>query len=134
LAAGASPHAPRRAFERYYGTGKNSAKLEAFGIILEKLVRGELLPAEHTSLLLKHMERITTGSRRIAAGLPPGATFAQKTGTQIRRACNVGVVNPRKDEDAVVVAACAAEFESLPQAEEAFQALGKAMHRTGLVH
>jgi beta-lactamase class A len=121
------------AFERYYATGTNSARLEAFGIILEKLVRGELLPAEHTSLLLGHMERITTGSRRIQAGLPPGAAFAQKTGTQIRRACNVGVVNFRNEDGAVVVAACAAEFESLPQAEEAFRALGEAIHRAGLV-
>jgi beta-lactamase class A len=121
------------AFERYYATGKNSARLEAFASILEKLVRGELLTAEHTALLLKHMERITTGSRRIQAGLPPGASFAQKTGTQIRRACNVGVLNPRSGKDAVVVAACAAEFENLKQAEEALRGLGKAMHQAGLV-
>ena len=57
--------------------------------MLEKLARGELLDEKYRALLLNHMRAITTGAKRIQAGLPAGLTFAQKTGTQHERACNM---------------------------------------------
>lgn len=114
-------------FARYYEGGLNSARLEAFGTLLEKLIRGELLNETHTALVLEHMKAITTGDKRIAAGLPDGVAFAQKTGTQIARACNVGIVNPESKDAALIVVACAEDFDALGQAERAFQALGRAL-------
>ncbi len=116
------------AFARYYRTGRNSGRLPAFGDLLGQLADHSLLSAEHSELLLGHMRSITTGDRRIQAGLPPGTGFAQKTGTQLARACNVGIIEPGSAEHpGIIIAACAEEFESLEQAEQAFQALGEAI-------
>lgn len=121
------------AFERYYARGINSADLEAFGLLLERLARNELLNETNTRKLLDWMESISTGDRRIKAGLPEHARFAQKTGTLISRCCNVGILNPQLGDDAVVVAACAEGYEELGQAEQAFEALGKALAGARLV-
>jgi beta-lactamase class A len=48
-------------------------------------------------MILSHginMREIATGTHRIQAGLPPGTAFAPKTGTQLERACNLGVIDP----------------------------------------
>lgn len=119
------------AFERYYQSELNSGTLVGFGELLERLVKGELLDAAHTDKMLGYMERITTGDKRLSAGLPEGTTLAQKTGTQIARACNVGVVHPRSLDKAVVVVACAEKYNALSEAERAFQELSKALERTG---
>jgi len=121
------------AFDDYYDTGANSATLSSFARLLQRLVAGELLSADGTALLLGHMRAITTGDRRIAAGLPPGADFAQKTGTQLGRACNVGILDAARGTDgATVVVACAEDFGEPAQAEQAFQALGRALADTVL--
>lgn len=116
------------AFEAYYASGRNAATLTAFGRLLERVASGELLSPESTRLLLSHMRAITTGGRRIVAGLPEGSDFAQKTGTQLGRACNVGILDPERGRHgATVVVACAERFDELAQAEQAFQALGRAL-------
>lgn len=120
------------AFERYYEGDRNTATLAAFGTVLDRLAAGELLSPEHTTLLLGHMQKITTGAKRIQAQLPPGTAFAQKTGTQIARACNVGILEPG-DEDATVVVACLEKFDELAQAESALQSLGKAIGESGVL-
>lgn len=122
----------REAFERYYARGLNAGRLDAMGKILERLVRGELLNEDHTEKLLGHMIEVTTGDDRIKAGLPDGTVFAHKTGTQIARACNVGVIHPHSDTDAIVVAACAEKFERLEDAKQAFAELGRALDDAGL--
>ncbi|HET6396189.1 MAG TPA: serine hydrolase [Pseudoxanthomonas sp.] len=115
-------------FDDYYASGRNAARLPAFARLLERVVAGELLSEESTALLLGHMRAISTGSRRIQAGLPPGADFAQKTGTQQQRACNVGVLDAARGRGgATVVVACAEDFGELAEAERAFQALGRAL-------
>ena len=120
-------------FGDYYETGANSAPLEMFADMLELLVTGELLSDESTALLLGHMRAISTGGRRIQAGLPSGTDFAQKTGTQIERACNVGVINPEAvEEGATIVVACAEDYGDLGEAERAFQALGRALAEANL--
>lgn len=118
----------QQAFDAYYGTGTNAATLPAFARMLERMAAGELLSPESTALLLSHMRAITTGGRRISAGLPAGSDFAQKTGTQFGRACNVGILDAERGEaGAMVVVACAEDFDELAQAETAFQALGRAL-------
>lgn len=116
------------AFADYYRSGTNAATLPAFARMLERVAAGELLSDESTEVLLSHMRAITTGDRRIAAGLPPGQDFAQKTGTQIGRACNVGILDAARGRDgATVVVACAEDYDELAQAERAFQSLGRAL-------
>ena len=112
------------AFERYYASGANSATLEGYGLLLARLARGELLSADSTALLLGHMQAISTGDDRIRAGLPGDVAFAQKTGTQHARACNMGIVAPGEPR-ALVVAACVERFgEDLDAAERALRELG----------
>ncbi|KLJ02387.1 serine hydrolase [Luteimonas sp. FCS-9] len=120
-------------FADYYRGERNQATLPAFATLLERLIAGELLSPESTALMLGHMRAIGTGDRRLSAGLPPGTDFAQKTGTQVRRACNVGVIDPEAARDgATIVLACAEDFDALTQAEQAFQTLGRALGETVL--
>lgn len=112
------------AFEKYYERGLNSAKLSAFGQILEKLNNNELLSKANSQKLLSYMSKMETGEKRIKAGLPEGTAFAQKTGTQIRRFCNVGILNPQT-EKATVLAVCAEKLEDQKEAESAFEKLGQ---------
>lgn len=123
------------AFERYYERGLNSGKLTAMGILLERLMEGELLSETHTELLLEIMEGVTTGDRRIKAGLPEGTRFAHKTGTQVRRACNVGIVEPEgnNEKSPVVVAACVEKYDALEDAEQALRGVGEAITEAELL-
>ena len=45
---------------------------------------------------------------RLEAGLPEDVPFIQKTGTQLERACHVGVIEPQDERRAIVVVTCAA--------------------------
>ncbi|MFO8029659.1 MAG: serine hydrolase [Cyclonatronaceae bacterium] len=112
------------AFERYYERGLNSGSLQTMGSILERLHQGDYLNSEHTELLIDILKRVSTGDRRIKAGLPDQAEWAHKTGTQISRSCNVGIVYPQS-HDPVVIAACAEKYDELREAEEAFQKIGR---------
>ncbi|MCD9006527.1 class A beta-lactamase-related serine hydrolase [Luteimonas sp. XNQY3] len=120
-------------FDAYYRGDRNTATLSAFATLLDRLAAGELLSPDSTRHVLGHMRAISTGDRRISAGLPPGTDFAQKTGTQLRRACNVGILDPDRARDgATLVLACAEDFDEITQAEAAFQGLGRALGETVL--
>lgn len=112
------------ALERYYERGFNSGSLKTMGTILERLQNGDYLNSEHTDLLIDIMKGVSTGDRRIKAGLPDQAEWAHKTGTQIGRSCNVGIVYPQ-NHGPVVIAACAEKYNELREAEEAFQKIGR---------
>lgn len=122
----------REAFELYYKRGINSGSLESFGRLLEQLVKGELLNEAHTEQLIGYLSEITTGDHRIAGGMPKGVRFAHKTGTQVARSCDLGVLNPNMPEDAVIVAVCAKGYDNLKDAEKAYQAIGRALQKAGL--
>jgi len=127
-------HSLTEAFERYYRHGLNSASLEAFGAVLEKLVQGELLSSIHTELILELMEKMTTGETRIKAGLPREARFSQKTGTQLGRICNVGVIRMRgRETDPVVLAACLEKFDDQEAAEKTLADVGRALSGSGVL-
>lgn len=114
------------AFERYYARGINSGSLETMGEILENLEGGEYLNQEHTRLLIDIMKSVSTGDRRIKAGLPDQTEWAHKTGTQIGRSCNMGIVFPENSAP-VVVAACAEKYGGLRDAEKAYERIGRLM-------
>lgn len=115
------------AFERYYQSDLNSGDLAAMGQLLERLVEGELLSEAGTHQVLDYMREVNTGDNRIKAGLPASTDFAHKTGTQIGRSCNVGIVRPGTPEKAIIVAACAEGYGPLVHAEQAFADLGRAL-------
>jgi len=115
------------AFYKYYDGGLNSGTLEAMSLMLKRLAEGEYLNEENTDLLIEIMKVIATGDHRIKAGLPDGTRFAQKTGTLIGRACNVGIIYPPQTEKPLIVSACVKDYDQLSDAEEAFQRLGNAI-------
>lgn len=115
------------AFEKYYARELNSGNLESMGTVLENLAQREYLNEVNTRILLDIMKSVNTGERRIKAGLPQGAQFAHKTGTQIGRACNMGIVYPESGEETLVVAACVEQFDELREAENVLQKVGNAI-------
>jgi beta-lactamase class A len=116
------------AFERYYQRHLNSGNLEAMGLLLERLYRGELLSQENTRYLLDVMAGVRTGDRRIKAGLSSGYRFYHKTGTQINRTVHVGIIHPVEGSHGhpVIVAACV-NSSSLADAERALMQIGRAL-------
>ncbi len=117
------------AFESYYRRGLNSAGLEELGSLLERLHTGKLLKPGNTDRLLGYMERMKTGEKRIKAGLPATARFAQKTGTQVRRMCNIGVIRA----EGVIVAMCLEKFDDPAQGEAAMKRIGESLATSGLI-
>src|SRR5690606_12200845 len=115
-----------------YTKGKNSATLTAYAAFLEKLFDYQLLSRESTDFVIDIMESMKTGGRRIQAGLPGHLKFAQKTGTQIRRMCNMGVIrDPKTKSKGLLIAACVEKFKRPSQAEKLFAEIGKALHKSG---
>jgi beta-lactamase class A len=122
------------AYERYYSSGKNSAKLQNYVHLLEKLDRNELLNESHTALLLNHMENMKTGENRIKAGLTSELKFFQKTGTQINRACNVGLIRKRsEDRSTIALAVCIKKPNESVKSDSVFKQLGHELLNSDLL-
>lgn len=118
------------AYALYYQSKRNSASLQGYGAMLEKLVQGRLLSPTSTERLFKAMKYGHRGTYRLEAGLPARVSFIHKTGTQYQRACHVGVVQPeRGGADGVVLAVCAAELDEQGQAGLLFAQVGQAVTR-----
>jgi len=122
-------HTMRDAYARYYQRGLNTATMEGYGAMLEKLVQGKLLPDSQREMLYDYMKINEPGEYRLAGGLPNKTSFIHKTGTQFERACHVGVINPR-DEAAIVVAACVEGVDENKPAENLLREVGKAVAQT----
>jgi beta-lactamase class A len=121
------------AYAKYYARGLNAATLQAYGSMLEKLVRGELLSPAHTTLLFKLLKFDTYDAYRLEAGLPKELRFIHKTGTQWRTACHMGVVEPQDGgRRAVVVSTCAEGLDPHGEAGRAFERVGRAITGTVL--
>lgn len=123
------------AFEAYYETHLNAAPISTYGRLLAAIARGEALDEEHTRWLLDVMGRVSTGDNRIKAGLPRGARFEHKTGTQHRRTCDAGIVTLPASQGGhrAVVAACTRKVGSLAASERAFRAVGRAVGESGML-
>ncbi len=113
------------AFEKYYQHGHNSAFLADFVSLLEKLEKGKLLTKVNTNLLMQHMESMKTGDHRIKAGLSPELKFFQKTGTQIHRACNVGLIKKSNDKADLALAVCIRKPSENMDSDIIFKKLGQ---------
>ena len=98
------------AFDSYYGSGLNSGRLDDFSILFEALAKNQVLGK---------------------SGLPEHVRFAHKTGTQHRRACNIGLATV-KDHPGVIIAACGRHTADLAASEKAFRQVGKAVADTGV--
>ncbi|MET0540875.1 MAG: serine hydrolase [Variovorax sp.] len=123
------------AYNAYYASGVNSARLDAYGELLAALVEGRALQPATTDYLLNVMQRVATGTRRIKAGLPPGVTFAHKTGTQRRRSCDAGLLQFTEAGRSrrVIVVACTRDEKSLAFSEAVLMQVGAAICRSGLL-
>ncbi|MFO7977124.1 MAG: serine hydrolase, partial [Bacteroidales bacterium] len=89
----------------------------------------------HTEYLMGVMQNITTGDRRIKAGLPSGVLYAQKTGTQIETAANAGIIFPANNHGGqpIIVVVNARNFGQLSHAEEAMKKIGEMIGESLLV-
>ena len=123
------------AYEAYYAEGLNSGRLDAYAALLVQLVEGRALNAQHTAYLLGVMERVKTGPRRIKAGLPAGARFAHKPGTQRARTCDSGLVTVPgvTRERRVIVVACTRGEPSTARSDRALRHVGAALCTSGLL-
>ncbi len=121
------------AYARYYARNLNAATLEGYGDMLEKLVQGKLLSPQSTERLFDAMKIDIFTNYRLQAGLPRNVPFIHKTGTQYRRACHVGVINPKDGgANAIVVATCAADIDEQREAGKVFERIGRAITETML--
>lgn len=123
------------AFEAYYARLVNTASLAEYAHMLQALVEGRALGKQGTGYLLGLMSRIATGRGRIQAALPAGARFAHKTGTQHRRACDMGIVTTRvgRTDENVVVAACIRGVARQAHSDRALREVGAALVESGVI-
>lgn len=122
------------AYARYYARGSNTATLVAYGGMLENLVRGRLLSPPTLKRLYTDLKFDSYDAYRLEAGLPRSERFIHKTGTQRRRACHMGVINPQEGgRRAIVVATCAENVDEQRQAGALFERIGRAITATLLV-
>lgn len=116
------------AYARYYARHLNEASLQAYGGMLEKLVRGQLLSPAHTQLLFKNLKYDSYDAYRLEAGLPRTVRFIHKTGTQFGRACHMGVIEPQDGaRRGIVVATCTEGMDENQLAGDLFERLGRAI-------
>lgn len=121
------------AYARYYARQLNSAPLTAYGDMLERLVTGRMVTPQHLQRLFKDLKYDSYDAYRLEKGLPRSARFIHKTGTQLRRACHMGVINPQDGgRAAIVVAVCAEELDEHGDAPRAFEQVGRAIAQTAL--
>jgi beta-lactamase class A len=123
------------AYAAYYASGLNSGRLDAYADLLALLVEGKALTPPSTEHLLGLMERVSTGTHRLKAGLPAGVRLAHKTGTQRRRVCDAGLLrwSEAAQKRRALVVACIRDEGSLDGAEYALMQVGVAVCRSGLL-
>lgn len=103
------------AYDRFYATRVNHARMAAVGLLFEKMVRGELVSEKASDEMFGLMSRAKTSTNRLLGRLPSGTPVAHKTGSQFRRLCDLGVVTLR-DKTPLVVTVCTAGGD-VPKAE-----------------
>lgn len=122
------------AFEKYYKHGHNSASLQNFVALMENLENGKLLSKESTGLILEHLQNMKTGENRIKAGLSPELVFIQKTGTQIHRACNVGLIGKANKRPNLALAICIEKPSEEIDSDKVFKELGEKLSHLSILN
>lgn len=120
-----------QAYERYYEGGENQASLVGYGRMLEWLVTDtEALRPDLRRRLYTDLKIDRYDNYRLEAGLPRRLPFIHKTGTQHRRACHMGVIEPALGaRGAIVIAACAEDLDEARAGGPLLQQVGLAINR-----
>lgn len=122
------------AHEKFYKQGYNSAKLQDYVELLEKLEEGKLLSKKYTGLIFNHMEHMKTGEHRLKAGLSNNYKFLQKTGTQIHRACNVGLIRKASESSSeLALAVCIKKPSESINSDEVFKKIGQKVMESSVI-
>lgn len=116
----------REAFEKYYDTRLNSGTLPAYAQLLAYSAKN--------SDLMKIMSKTLTGDKRLSKSLPKGFNFAHKTGTQLARICDMGIVYKTDPQKGLIITVCAEKFKSSENAEKVFQKIAKAIVNTNILN
>lgn len=121
------------AFDAYYRSDHNAGTLSAVARMIARLVEGDLLSEDSTDHVLDLLQSIETGGNRLQAVLPDDVRFVQKTGTQHRRACNIGAVLPQAERSGVVMTVCTRGPRDTAEAESAIRSVGRAIVDSGVL-
>lgn len=95
------------AFDRYYETETNCARLDTVAAILERLAARTLISPEASDAMVALLTDTETSRKRILGRLPPGTKVAHKTGSQWERICDLGMII-LPDKHPLVFTACLA--------------------------
>lgn len=122
------------AFDQYYQSGRNAGRLSQFARVWSALAEGSILEPDSRDYLLDTLESVQTGDNRVKAGLPGKVRFTHKTGTQHRRACNMGLAsaNGAGQQTQVIIGVCARDYVDLAETERAMRRVGEAVGESGL--
>ncbi len=115
-----------RAWRGYYAQNVNTASMQQMGALIEQLSRCTGLSPSSCEKAKALLRDCRTGSARVRAGLPEGVVWAHKTGTQHRRACDVGLLY-LTPERPVALAICARDFLRPADADRAFARISAAV-------
>lgn len=121
------------AFNTYYSSYLNHSTLSSYAQLLEKLVHGQIISKKFSREILKLMTRCQTGKTRIKKHFPKYIHFAHKTGTQYKRACDMGVVSWKQNTKNVIITACTKNYRRLSNSDYVFARLGEALFKSRLI-
>ncbi len=123
------------AFKKYYLSYLNHATLSSYAQLLEKLVYGQIISKKVSSEIFNLMKRCQTGKTRIKKYFPRTINFAHKTGTQYKRACDMGIVNWKHNQRSknIIITACTKNYDSLSRSDKVFARLGQVFLKSGLI-
>lgn len=96
---------------------------------MHKVVLGNVLTKQSRLLLQQWLRANTTGGKRLKAGLPPGWTIGDKTGTAAPHANDIAVVWPRQGQGApwLVTAYLAESHASSAERDAALAEVGRVL-------
>jgi beta-lactamase class A len=123
-----SREALESAYENFYALGNNSLSLTSLASLYRRLATGKIISAQRSKQMVAIMKRCKTGKDRVKASLPPGWKFANKTGTQHRRACDSGIAF-HGDQAKATLAICAERFSSRKAASKQIADIAAAFFR-----
>jgi beta-lactamase class A len=112
------------AFDRFYETGVNCARVDDIGRIFERLLRGDLVSEDASKQMILLMSETKTSNHRILGRLPPGLKVAHKTGSQYERICDLGIIT-LTDGKPLILAACLAGGKDRNLAEDTIAKLAR---------